>query len=62
MPFSDRIWIIKRHEAREAGASMTMEQIFKGTKSFKQAVFENVQLELNKGSGIRPEIRLNRPK
>jgi flotillin len=26
---------------------MTMEEIFKGTKSFKQAVFENVQLELN---------------
>ncbi|CAN6293210.1 unnamed protein product [Urochloa humidicola] len=26
---------------------MTMEEIFRGTKSFKQAVFENVQLELN---------------
>ncbi|CAD6212923.1 unnamed protein product [Miscanthus lutarioriparius] len=34
-------------ETRVLAASMTMEQIFQGTKSFKQAVFENVQLELN---------------
>ncbi|GJN20883.1 hypothetical protein PR202_gb08316 [Eleusine coracana subsp. coracana] len=34
-------------ETRVLAASMTMEEIFKGTKSFKQAVFENVQLELN---------------
>ncbi|KAJ0965100.1 hypothetical protein J5N97_026238 [Dioscorea zingiberensis] len=26
---------------------MTMEEIFKGTKSFKEEVFEKVQLELN---------------
>uniref|UniRef100_A0A0E0IU43 Flotillin-like n=1 Tax=Oryza nivara TaxID=4536 RepID=A0A0E0IU43_ORYNI len=34
-------------ETRVLAASMTMEEIFQGTKSFKQAVFENVQLELN---------------
>uniref|UniRef100_R7WEC7 Flotillin-like n=1 Tax=Aegilops tauschii TaxID=37682 RepID=R7WEC7_AEGTA len=34
-------------ETRVLAASMTMEQIFHGTKSFKQAVFESVQLELN---------------
>ncbi|KAJ4732877.1 Flotillin-like protein 1 [Rhynchospora pubera] len=34
-------------ETRVLAASMTMEQIFKGTKEFKQSVFENVQLELN---------------
>ncbi|XP_078161518.1 flotillin-like protein 1 [Carex rostrata] len=34
-------------ETRVLAASMTMEGIFKGTKEFKQAVFENVQLELN---------------
>jgi flotillin len=34
-------------ETRVLAASMTMEEIFRGTKSFKQAVFENVQLELN---------------
>ncbi|XP_062204898.1 flotillin-like protein 2 [Phragmites australis] len=33
-------------ETRVLAASMTMEEIFQGTKSFKQAVFENVQLEL----------------
>ncbi|KAL6883289.1 hypothetical protein ACP4OV_010703 [Aristida adscensionis] len=34
-------------ETRVLAASMTMEEIFQGTKNFKQAVFENVQLELN---------------
>ncbi|XP_061341018.1 flotillin-like protein 4 [Gastrolobium bilobum] len=34
-------------ETRVLAASMTMEEIFKGTKEFKQGVFEKVQLELN---------------
>ena len=34
-------------ETRVLAASMTMEEIFKGTKSFKEQVFEKVQLELN---------------
>ncbi|KAH6786437.1 SPFH/Band 7/PHB domain-containing membrane-associated protein family [Perilla frutescens var. hirtella] len=34
-------------ETRVLAASMTMEEIFKGTKLFKQQVFEKVQLELN---------------
>jgi len=34
-------------ETRVLAASMTMEDIFRGTKSFKQEVFEKVQLELN---------------
>nr|XP_043612448.1 flotillin-like protein 3 [Erigeron canadensis] len=34
-------------ETRVLAASMTMEDIFKGTKDFKQEVFEKVQLELN---------------
>ncbi|KAJ3679430.1 hypothetical protein LUZ60_017441 [Juncus effusus] len=34
-------------ETRVLAASMTMDEIFKGTKTFKQSVFENVQLELN---------------
>lgn len=34
-------------ETRVLAASMTMEEIFKGTKEFKQQVFEKVQLELN---------------
>ncbi|KAK1295873.1 Flotillin-like protein 4 [Acorus calamus] len=34
-------------ETRVLAASMTMEEIFKGTKSFKEEVFEKVQLELN---------------
>ncbi|KAL2346687.1 hypothetical protein Fmac_000687 [Flemingia macrophylla] len=34
-------------ETRVLAASMTMEEVFKGTKSFKQEVFEKVQLELN---------------
>ncbi|KAJ8511961.1 hypothetical protein OPV22_002395 [Ensete ventricosum] len=34
-------------ETRVLAASMTMEGIFRGTKSFKQEVFEKVQLELN---------------
>ncbi|KAK4590293.1 hypothetical protein RGQ29_020725 [Quercus rubra] len=34
-------------ETRVLAASMTMEQIFKGTKEFKKEVFEKVQLELN---------------
>ncbi|KAI3522703.1 hypothetical protein L1887_00698 [Cichorium endivia] len=34
-------------ETRVLAASMTMEEIFKGTKDFKQEVFEKVQLELN---------------
>ncbi|XP_065848850.1 flotillin-like protein 4 [Euphorbia lathyris] len=34
-------------ETRVLAASMTMEEIFRGTKDFKQEVFEKVQLELN---------------
>ncbi|XP_022765999.1 flotillin-like protein 4 [Durio zibethinus] len=34
-------------ETRVLAASMTMEEIFKGTKEFKLEVFERVQLELN---------------
>ncbi|KAF3792597.1 Flotillin-like protein 1 [Nymphaea thermarum] len=34
-------------ETRVVAASMTMEEIFKGTKEFKREVFEKVQLELN---------------
>ncbi|KAG1361141.1 putative Flotillin-like protein 1 [Cocos nucifera] len=34
-------------ETRVLAASMTMEEIFRGTKSFKEEVFEKVQLELN---------------
>ncbi|XP_057968162.1 flotillin-like protein 4 [Malania oleifera] len=34
-------------ETRVLAASMTMDQIFKGTKEFKSEVFEKVQLELN---------------
>ncbi|KAJ8452837.1 hypothetical protein Cgig2_014600 [Carnegiea gigantea] len=34
-------------ETRVLAASMTMEEIFKGTKEFKREVFEKVQLELN---------------
>ncbi|KAK9280158.1 hypothetical protein L1049_013845 [Liquidambar formosana] len=34
-------------ETRVLVASMTMEEVFKGTKGFKQEVFEKVQLELN---------------
>ncbi|PNX67555.1 flotillin-like protein, partial [Trifolium pratense] len=34
-------------ETRVLAASMTMEEVFKGTKEFKQTVFEKVQLELN---------------
>ncbi|XP_021825449.1 flotillin-like protein 4 isoform X2 [Prunus avium] len=34
-------------ETRVLAASMTMEDVFKGTKEFKQEVFDKVQLELN---------------
>ncbi|KAE8721100.1 Flotillin-like protein 1 [Hibiscus syriacus] len=34
-------------ETRVLAASMTMEEVFKGTKEFKLEVFEKVQLELN---------------
>ncbi|XP_052172863.1 flotillin-like protein 4 [Diospyros lotus] len=34
-------------ETRVLAASMTMEEIFRGTKEFKEEVFEKVQLELN---------------
>ena len=34
-------------ETRVLAASMTMEEVFKGTKEFKQEVFKKVQLELN---------------
>ncbi|KAL6523938.1 Flotillin-like protein 4 [Orobanche minor] len=34
-------------ETRVLAASMTMEEVFKGTKQFKKEVFEKVQLELN---------------
>lgn len=33
---------------RVLAASMSMEEIFKGTKTFKKEVFDKVQLELNK--------------
>lgn len=32
-------------ETRVLAASMTMEEVFKGTKEFKQELFEKVQLE-----------------
>uniref|UniRef100_A0A0D9XKR4 Flotillin-like n=1 Tax=Leersia perrieri TaxID=77586 RepID=A0A0D9XKR4_9ORYZ len=35
-------------ETRVLAASMTMEQIFQGTKNFKDRMFEQVQLDLNK--------------
>uniref|UniRef100_A0A0E0BBU7 Flotillin-like n=1 Tax=Oryza glumipatula TaxID=40148 RepID=A0A0E0BBU7_9ORYZ len=35
-------------ETRVLAASMTMEEIFQGTKKFKQEVFDQVQLDLNK--------------
>ncbi|GJY88819.1 flotillin-like protein [Tanacetum coccineum] len=34
-------------ETRVLAASMTMEEIFRGTKEFKKEVFDKVQLELN---------------
>ncbi|KAG8375822.1 hypothetical protein BUALT_Bualt10G0140300 [Buddleja alternifolia] len=34
-------------ETRVLAASMTMEEVFRGTKEFKKEVFEKVQLELN---------------
>ncbi|KAL5707926.1 Flotillin-like protein 4 [Ranunculus cassubicifolius] len=34
-------------ETRVLAASMTMEEVFKGTKEFKKEVFDKVQLELN---------------
>ncbi|OVA07888.1 Band 7 protein [Macleaya cordata] len=34
-------------ETRVLAASMTMEEVFKGTKDFKKEVFDKVQLELN---------------
>ncbi|KAI7988434.1 Flotillin-like protein 4 [Camellia lanceoleosa] len=34
-------------ETRVVAASMTMEEIFRGTKEFKQEVFQKVQVELN---------------
>ncbi|KAM7256842.1 hypothetical protein ACFE04_012583 [Oxalis oulophora] len=34
-------------ETRVLAASMTMEEIFKGTKDFKEEVFQKVQIELN---------------
>uniref|UniRef100_A0A5B7BD72 Flotillin-like n=1 Tax=Davidia involucrata TaxID=16924 RepID=A0A5B7BD72_DAVIN len=34
-------------ETRVIAASMTMEEVFKGTKDFKKEVFDKVQLELN---------------
>ncbi|KAI3864940.1 hypothetical protein MKW92_005957 [Papaver armeniacum] len=34
-------------ETRVLAASMTMEDVFKGTKEFKKEIFEKVQLELN---------------
>ncbi|KAF5204044.1 Flotillin-like protein [Thalictrum thalictroides] len=34
-------------ETRVLAASMTMEEVFKGTKAFKEKVFSKVQLELN---------------
>ncbi|EXC24817.1 hypothetical protein L484_018533 [Morus notabilis] len=39
---------VSEGETRVLAASMTMEEIFKGTKKFKKEVFDKVQLELNK--------------
>ncbi|CAN6547047.1 unnamed protein product [Malus baccata var. baccata] len=36
-----------QEETRVLAASMTMEELFRGTKKFKQEVFDKVQLELN---------------
>ncbi|KAF6147635.1 hypothetical protein GIB67_031626 [Kingdonia uniflora] len=38
---------IIKGETRVLAASMTMEEVFRGTKEFKQEVFEKVQLELS---------------
>lgn len=44
---NDLVQGIIEGETRVLAASMTMEEIFKGTKQFKQEVFQKVQLELN---------------
>ncbi|KAL1301119.1 hypothetical protein HN51_045757 [Arachis hypogaea] len=44
---NDLVQRIIEGETRVLAASMTMDEIFKGTKEFKQGVFEKVQLELN---------------
>ncbi|KAK4274396.1 hypothetical protein QN277_017622 [Acacia crassicarpa] len=44
---NDLVQGIIEGETRVLAASMTMEQIFKGTKEFKKQVFDHVQLELN---------------
>ncbi|KAL4592341.1 hypothetical protein LXL04_005332 [Taraxacum kok-saghyz] len=44
---NDLVMGIIEGETRVLAASMTMEDIFKGTKEFKQEVFGKVQLELN---------------
>lgn len=44
---NDLVQGIIEGETRVLAASMTMEEIFKGTKEFKSEVFDKVQLELN---------------
>ncbi|KAI3522702.1 hypothetical protein L2E82_05965 [Cichorium intybus] len=44
---NDLVMGIIEGETRVLAASMTMEEIFKGTKDFKKEVFEKVQWELN---------------
>ncbi|KAL1346955.1 hypothetical protein HN51_020488 [Arachis hypogaea] len=44
---NDLVQRIIEGETRVLAGSMTMDEIFKGTKEFKQGVFEKVQLELN---------------
>ncbi|XP_074275883.1 flotillin-like protein 3 [Silene latifolia] len=44
---NDLVQGIIEGETRVLAASMTMEEIFKGTKEFKKEIFDKVQLELN---------------
>uniref|UniRef100_M1BVF7 Flotillin-like n=1 Tax=Solanum tuberosum TaxID=4113 RepID=M1BVF7_SOLTU len=43
----DLVQGVIEEDTRVLAASMTMEEIFKGTKDFKKEVFDKVQLELN---------------
>ncbi|XP_047956851.1 flotillin-like protein 3 [Salvia hispanica] len=44
---TDLVGGVVEGETRVLAASMTMEEIFKGTKEFKQEVFNKIQVELN---------------
>ncbi|KAK1368285.1 Flotillin-like protein 3 [Heracleum sosnowskyi] len=44
---NDLVMGVIEGETRVLAASMTMDEIFRGTKQFKQQVFDQVQLELN---------------